>query len=114
LSIPCLSHLTTLQKQGQTAASWEKHLGSVQSSACQLAFAFLFQSHTSWLDWLEFPFDEKKKRVPGLVSSPFVHCSHSSILYRVLVSQQGKKNDFYRSSGKVLKCVFCTLSEFTL
>lgn len=89
-------------------------MGSIQSSACQLTFAFLFQSHISWLDWLEFPFEEKKKSIPGLVSSPFVHGSHSSIFYRVLISQQKKKMIFIVFSGKVLKCVFYALSEFTL
>lgn len=48
------------EKQRQTAALWEKHLGNVWSSASQLTFAFLVQSHISWLGQLEFPFEGKR------------------------------------------------------
>jgi hypothetical protein len=58
-------------------------LGNVQSSASQLKFAFLVQSHIFWLDQLEFSFEEKKG-ISGLVSDSFIHSSHVSILHTIL------------------------------
>ena len=42
-----------------------------------------------WLDQLEFSFEEKS--VPGLVSGPFLHSSHSRILHRVIHKPVGKE-----------------------
>ena len=41
-----------------------------------------------WLDQLEFSFEEKS--VPGWVSGPFLHSSHSRIFHRVIHKPVGK------------------------
>lgn len=69
------------------------------------------QSHISWLDQLEFSFEEKS--VPGLVSGPFLHSGHSCRLRRALPKPAGKVIRPF-SLEDVFTCVLCPETLYDL